>query len=119
MANYPNGKDTGTVGSHPSFLDAFVDLVGPYRKTYNGLKRTSFGEYSNDSSADTLLTHITNYNYNLDKLLTLENVSVDNLPNRIPVRNSAGDLFATRFVATELVLNGDLSGGNIDGGSID
>lgn len=119
MANYQNGKDNGTLGAHPSFLDAFIDLVGPYRDTYNGLKRTSFGYFSNDETADSLLTHITNYNNNLDKLLTVENTSVVSLGNRIPVRNNDGDLFARRFVGADLVLTGSITLPRIDGGTLE
>lgn len=99
MANYSNGTDTGTIGAHPSYLDTFNNSIGPFRQTYNGLRRTSSGVTAYDETADTILTHINNYNQNLDKILTEDNSSVQTVPNTVVLRDANGDAFVrTLFV---------------------
>jgi hypothetical protein len=129
MANYINGKDIGTLTAAPSYLDTFNPLVGPFRETYNGLRRTSTGTTAYDETADNILTHINNYNQNLDKILTRENAAVDFLPNTLVLRDANGDIKVKTLRAENItIINQDddddggpptLNIGRIDGGRLE
>jgi hypothetical protein len=121
MANYSNGKDTGSIGAHPSYLDSFNSSLGPYRETYNGLRRTSSGLTAYDDTADNIITHINNYNANLDKILTIDNASVDPDGSTIVLRNADGDGYFNNLTvaALTIVSNGNTPAGRIDGGRLE
>ena len=120
MPNFTQGTDLGNVLGHPSSNDTLVPLTGPYRTTYNGLRRTSSGVTDNDATADSLRLHIQSYNNNLDRLLALGNLTSTAQPLKIPYINGAGVFTLNRLTVGSIkVLDGKLNEGRLYGGSLE
>ena len=119
MANYINGKDVGTVSGHALADSGYQNGIGPHRETYNGLLRTNLGYTENDETADTILTHISNYNRNLDILLTAEDAAVEPLAEKVALRDATGSVAFTVMKAAAIDLVGTQSRGLLFGGSLE
>ena len=120
MPNFTQGTDLGDLLGHPSSNDSLLPLTGPYRTTYNGLRRTSTGNTDNDATADSLRLHIQSYNNNLDKLLAVGNLTATGQNLRIPYINAAGVFTLNKLAVNSItVLNGTLNQGTLYGGSLE
>jgi hypothetical protein len=120
MPNFTQGTDLGDVLAHPAYNDTLAPPAGPYRITYNGLRRTSTGLSDNDETADTLRTHIEAYNFNLDQLLSSDNLTATAENLKIPYINAAGVITLDKLVVDSItVLDGKQSTGLVYGGSLE
>jgi hypothetical protein len=120
MPNFTQGSDLGDLLGHPSSNDSLLPLTGPYRTTYNGLRRTSTGNTDNDATADSLRVHVHSYNNNLDKLLAVGNLTATGQNLRIPYINAAGVFTLNKLTVNSItVLNGTLNQGTLYGGSLE
>lgn len=120
MPNFTQGTDLGDVLAHPVYNDTLVPPAGPYRTTYNNLRRTSTGLSDNDATADRLRTHIEAYNSNLDKLLSLANLTATAENLKIPYISAAGVLTLDKLTVESItVLDGKQNTGVVYGGSLE
>jgi hypothetical protein len=120
MPNFTQGTDLGDLLGHPSSGDTLVPLTGPYRTTYNGLRRTSNGVTDNDANADSLRLHIQAYNNNLDRLLSLGNLTATGQNLKIPYINASGVITLNQVTVNSIkVLDGKLNEGRFYGGSLE
>ena len=120
MPNFSQGVDLGDILGHPSSNDTLVAPAGPYRTTYNGLRRTSSGLTDNDTTADSLRLHIDSYNYNLDKTLSVFNLTATGQSLKIPFIDALGTITLNKLRVTSInVLEGVLNEGVTYGGSLE